>query len=291
MTSSTERAVEQTARGDGDCRTPRVDLYTKTRANRIARTGKGTMTVAPTPPPTTAAGTVRLPGRPRLVEDPAITAMPGSQASFISLTARVVDRLLRLPGPPADPRELALAIDDAVLAVTTRQVARARAVTETAARADLPPRAEVVRAHGAAARYLRLWRPAPDADLVYAGAHVAAAHQIVPADLVRLTAATAPAGRRLAWARDPGDLSAGLLLDRLNPTHLPDSAWTAWVAAQVDADRRLGEHLAGPAFAGVRVLLPLAPAASLHVLPDGRRHQLGGCPDCTTDPVPLSTGR
>lgn len=284
--------MEQNARGDGDCRTPRVDLYTKARADRIARAGKGTMTVAPTPPPTTAAGTVRLPGRPRLVEDPAITAMPASQVSFISLTARVVDRLLRLPSLPADPRELALAIDDAVLAVTTRQVARARAVTETAVRADLPPRAEVVRAHGAAARYLRLWRPAPDADLVYSGAHVAsAARGNVPADLARLTAATVPAGRRLAWARDLGDLSAGLLLDRLNPTHLPESAWTAWVVAQVDADRRLGEHLAGTAFAGVRVLLPLAPAASLHVLPDGRRHQLGGCPDCTTDAIPLSTGR
>jgi hypothetical protein len=100
-------------------------------------------------------------------------------------------------------------------------------------------------------------------------------------------ASTWPRGRRLAWARE-ADSFSGLLLDRLSPTHLPAQAWSAWMAEQVAADLRLGTHLAGDSFAGIRILLPLAPVASLHVRADGERHPLGECPLCTTNPTPLA---
>jgi hypothetical protein len=247
------------------------------------------MTVTPvSAPPVIGVGSVRLPGRPRLVDAPAITTVPGSQYAFLGMTARVVDRVLRAPSRPEDPIALARAIDDAVLAVRSGLVARARAVTEVAARADLPPRAEVVRAHGASARYLRRWLPAAATGLHYAGVEVAAATRAdLPGELARLASATWPRGRRLAWAVDADEWAAGLLLDRLSPTHLPEQAYTAWMAQQVHADLRLGHHLAGDGFLGVRVLLPLAPAASLHVTAAGERHGLGDCASCTTDPMPL----
>lgn len=237
---------------------------------------------------TGTASSVRLPGRPRLVDAPAVTTVPGSQYAFLGLTARVVDRILRSPVLPSTPAALALAADDALIVVTTALTKRARRASESSDRADLPPRAEVVRAHGAAGRYLRCWRPDPDLGLTYAGAEVAAAtRDELPPDLTRALSDTWPRGRRLAWAADPDDLRAGVLLDRLSPTHLPDQAYSAWMAAQVAADLRLGKHLAGDAFAGVRVLLPLVPAASLHVLPDTTRHPLGHCPVCRTRSLPL----
>jgi hypothetical protein len=125
-------------------------------------------------PPRVGSGSVRLPGRPRLVAAPPVTNVPASQYAFLGLTARVADRLLRAGVDCGDPVRLAAAIDDAVLDVTTTLTDRTRAITETTDRDDRPPRAEVVRAHGAAARYLRMWRPSAGLGLGYAGPVVAA---------------------------------------------------------------------------------------------------------------------
>lgn len=90
--------------------------------------------------------------------------------------------------------------------------------------------------------------------------------------------ATAPLGRRLAWAEPTNGL---LLLDRISMRFRRDTVLDEWMQQQVDADVQLGRALAGDNFRGVRVLCGRSLFISVHVLDDSTRHDIGYCRDCT----------
>jgi hypothetical protein len=97
--------------------------------------------------------------------------------------------------------------------------------------------------------------------------------------LRRLVLAAAGAGPRLGLVAPDGP-AAGLVLDRLHYTHLAGLVLCDWMSPQVHADLQLGVAVAGDAFAGVRVIASQAFASSVHLLPTGERHVLGGCSVC-----------
>ncbi len=133
-------------------------------------------------------------------------------------------------------------------------------------------RSGVAHARALALAYVSFYQPA---GLSFVGAEVAdAARQIARcAGDLQLRE---PAGARLAWSDSDG---GELLLDRVTHTHLGGVIRSRWMSPQVAADLTLGPLLTD-AFAGVRVFAPKAIFRSVHVLPDGRSHELNGCRLC-----------
>jgi hypothetical protein len=233
-------------------------------------------------------GAVRLPGRPRVLNGARPEVAPAwCQTDHVAVAARVIDRVLRSATPPRTATGVAEAVDDALATVMEqiRQTSRQTRGEEDAKGA--PQRAEAVRAHGCASLYLRSWQPGAHLNLSYAGQLVASATKSLPAELDATQAGRYPRGRRLGWASDRRDLSKGLLLDRLHYTYRPDLVLGQWMGEQVEADLELGAHLAGTSFLGVRVLVPLARRASVHVTAVGNTHPLGACSSCATTPITL----
>ncbi len=73
-------------------------------------------------------------------------------------------------------------------------------------------------------------------------------------------------------------------------THQSDSVTDPWMLRQVALDTNLGIALAGAMFAGVRILAPLTPSASVHLTADGVHHPVGECQWCvSTSAWPAAT--
>ena len=81
---------------------------------------------------------------------------------------------------------------------------------------------------------------------------------------------------RLAWRTDAG----ALLIDEISPGYTHDMLRNTWMSVRIAAHHALLAD--DPSYAGVRLLAPRIPGASLHVLPDNSAHYLGACGVCTS---------